>query len=655
MGTPPDDEEDRTVFIQKGAVPLPPPPPSPAPVPPMPPLGGAVPPMPARASQLPVGTVLNGIYRITRFIAKGGMGEVYEAVNIHQPDDRVAIKVMLQHLAEDELIAAMFAKEGATLTRLHHEAIVPYRLAARDPEGRPFIVTEFIPGPSLEQRLGDLRLSDSEFLALAQKLAAGLGTAHTLGAVHRDIAPDNILLVGGNPARPKIIDFGIAKDVREQSGTIVGDGFAGKPGYVAPEQLGEFGRNIGPWTDIYSLALTLRAVAAGKRSDMGGSMADAVRKRMDVPDLSDIPAPFRPAFAAALQPDPAQRPQSMAAFNLMLSGLATNGGVSPIGDDGSTQLVRPSPRKGPGLIDRLSGLIPAGPGQNRLPLLIGGGAAALILMVLVVVATSLGGSDATAPTDAPTAPVVAAAPAAPQIAPGSPEFAALVQRVSSTVPCSWLTLDDGDAGAARFSGAAAVPAEAQAQVGKALEGAGITVPTFDFSRVLSFPQSNCGVIDALREARGGAVKITTTQTTYEVRNESWVEDTGAVSPQPHAKLWLKIVNPLPRVTSLIALSDHSAPQFDGQPFQRVVTRFKGTITADGVTTLTYPWVPSKDPATGKIIPENIGVVVVSSDRALPADLQEFDAGWPDRFRKAAKANGWQVDAVWLRVEDLQPG
>ncbi len=670
MSKPPEDlpeDGDRTVYMPKGAVPpqaspAPSPPPSPTPlsaspdpaalppdyIPPLPepPIPAA--PRPAGSQQIGDGAVLNGIYRITRFIAKGGMGEVYEAVNVHQPDDRVAVKVMLQHLAQDELVAAMFAKEAATLTRLNHEAIVQYRLAARDSEGRPYIVTEFIPGPNLEDLLGKLTLTDEEFLGICQKLAAGLGTAHTLGAIHRDIAPDNILLADGDPARPKIIDFGIAKDAREHSGTIVGDGFAGKLRYVAPEQLGEYGRNIGPWTDMYSLALTLRAVVAGKPSDMGGSMADAVRKRMSVPDLSDIPAPFRPAFEAALQPDPAQRPQSMAAFNVMLtSGAIAAGVASETGTifGGTTKLVPgTSAPSGAGLGGKLTGGID-NKQKSRLPLLIGGGAAALIGVVGLVIVLSLGGSETPEPEAKPE--TQAAAQPAAQLAPGSPEFAGLVTQASASIGCSWLTLADAGAGAVRFSGTAAVPAQAQTQLAQALEGAGAKVPTIDFANVLALPESNCAAIDALRAARGGTVRIVTPQTNYEMRTEAIDRADGPTEPQLHAKVRLQITGTGSDM-ALVFLSNLAEPQIlNGDKAREFVRLYKGT-EAPGSIAVTLPFGNVK-------ASENAGIAVISSDQPLPANITTYDAGWPQRFMEGAKAGRWKTDAVWFRVEDRQPG
>ena len=125
------------------------------------------------------------------------------------------------------------------------------------------------------------------------------------------MSPDNVLLENDDIHQAKIIDFGIAKDLAAGSATIVGDGFAGKLNYVAPEQLGDFGREIGPWTDVYSLGLVMLAVAQGKNVDMSGSLVDAIDKRRRGPDLTAVPASLRPLLEAMLRPDPKERLRSM--------------------------------------------------------------------------------------------------------------------------------------------------------------------------------------------------------------------------------------------------------------------------------------------------------------------------------------------------------
>jgi serine/threonine-protein kinase len=102
--------------------------------------------------RIQVGDVLNHIYRVDRFLARGGMGEVFEGVNVNT-DERVAIKVMLPALAADEKVVSMFRKEAKTMIRLHHEALVGYRVLAQEPQlGVLYIVSEFIDGVNLSTR-----------------------------------------------------------------------------------------------------------------------------------------------------------------------------------------------------------------------------------------------------------------------------------------------------------------------------------------------------------------------------------------------------------------------------------------------------------------------------------------------------------------------
>ncbi|QUL36781.1 serine/threonine-protein kinase [Erythrobacter sp. JK5] len=647
-----------------------PPPPAPAPSPAPPPPAPAG---PRGDQQFTKGDVLNGIYRIERFLARGGMGEVYEARNVHQLSERVAIKVMLPHMAQDELVAAMFAKESEMLTRLHHEAIVPYRMAARDDRGRPYLVTEFIDGPSLEDRLGSIKLTDDEFADLAQKLAAGLGTAHSLGAIHRDIAPDNILLAEGDPARPKIIDFGIAKDATDSGATIVGDGFAGKLKYVAPEQLGEYDRNVGPWSDIYSLALTLRALAAGKPSDMGGSLSDAVRKRQSVPDLSDLSPRFHAAFEMALQPDPANRPQSMAEFNLRLreaSGDAAATGFEPLSAAGDATRFKPDgagsdgegkPTGGAlaGMIGSLKGALPDGIAQNRVALIGGGVAAVLLAVVGIVVVANLGGGDVPPPSDgtaqgAGTGQGQAGAQGA-AIALGSPQFEQLAQRAIDGIECAWLTYDGSSGNTARFVGGAANPAAAQTSLLNALEGAGASSFSIDLSDVVRFTAENCAALDALREVRSPQPLISTPQDVYEAKRQAiTLADGSSLEEQNYARVVIRIDN-LGANEEVAFLGWNTADGIEAlEPtrasLEGLANQMQGNKTERGFV---LPFALTFE-GSGK---QSYGAIVLTGGSALPGDLvgrgTEFDEAWATRFRQSAQANGWKADAVWFSVEDQQ--
>jgi eukaryotic-like serine/threonine-protein kinase len=258
-----------------------------------------------------VGVTLNGIYEVKRFIARGGMGEVYEGSNVNS-DERVAIKVILPELASDPKVQAMFLKEARTLTKLSHPALVQYRVLAQEPElGCLYIAMDYIDGTSLADVLASYGPTLPELTALTRRLADGLRAAHDLGAVHRDLSPDNVLLERGRLERARIIDFGIAKDLDPGSATIIGDGFAGKLGFVAPEQLGDFGREVGPWSDVYSLGLIILSFIKGAPVNMGTTLVDAIEIRRKPIDLSDAPAEMRPLLQAMLVGDPKARLRSM--------------------------------------------------------------------------------------------------------------------------------------------------------------------------------------------------------------------------------------------------------------------------------------------------------------------------------------------------------
>ncbi|MBN9073327.1 MAG: protein kinase [Rhizobiales bacterium] len=274
-----------------------------------------------------VGTQLSGIYELDERLASGGMGEVYRGHNI-QTGDSVAIKIVLPEFANDQTILALFRKEASILNHLSHEAVVRYHVFTIDPGiGRPYLAMEFVKGESLFDVLRRGPMPTGEVCRLCHRLASGLGAVHEAGAIHRDLSPDNIILPDGRVERAKIIDFGIARSETVGGGTLIDGRFAGKYNYVSPEQLGLFGGQVSPQSDIYSLGLVLAAALRGKPIDMSGSQLDVVEKRRRVPDLSDIDGAFRPLLEAMLQPQPADRPESMAE----IARMTRDGGVEAEG------------------------------------------------------------------------------------------------------------------------------------------------------------------------------------------------------------------------------------------------------------------------------------------------------------------------------------
>lgn len=257
------------------------------------------------------GTRLNDLYEIDALIAVGGMGEVFRG-HVIETGDPVAIKTIRPELAEQPQALALFRKEASALHTVHHGAVVRYYVFSVDRRlGLPYLAMEYVTGESLADRLKRGALDFESVEILRRRVAGGLQAAHEAGIVHRDVAPDNVILPDGDPARAKIIDFGIARSPAGQ--TVIGDGFAGKYAYVSPEQLGLQGGAVTPRSDIYSLGLVLAQASRGRPLDMGDSPAEFVARRSRVPDLAGVDARLEPLLETMLQPDPRRRPESMAA------------------------------------------------------------------------------------------------------------------------------------------------------------------------------------------------------------------------------------------------------------------------------------------------------------------------------------------------------
>ena len=262
------------------------------------------------AGQLSVGSILAHTFEIVRFIRAGGMGEVYEARHLVD-GSRLAVKFIRPDLVGDERIRAMFVREAGILRRIRDDAVVSYEGLLQDEQGRSFLAMSYVDGPSLAERGQARPLGTDEAMRLLTRLARGLARVHAEGTFHRDLSPDNILLPDGDLDRAVIIDFGIAKLGEPQAGTLVGGDIAGKASYMSPEQLGVIRNEVDARSDIYSLALTIAAAVRGRSLYAGGSWAEVVEARRQIPNLEGIDEPLRGLLAHMLQPDPADRPQSM--------------------------------------------------------------------------------------------------------------------------------------------------------------------------------------------------------------------------------------------------------------------------------------------------------------------------------------------------------
>jgi tRNA A-37 threonylcarbamoyl transferase component Bud32 len=252
-------------------------------------------------------------YSLRELAGKGGMGVVYQAVDL-RTGKRVAIKVL--H-SRGVIEMARFEQEARVLAELSHPGIVRYSDHGTTPEGCPYIAMEWLEGETLEDRLARGRLDPSEAVSVARLVLLALSAAHGRDIVHRDIKPGNIFLVGGSASDLRVLDFGIARrrfDIKRftRDGSTVGT-----PLYTSPEQARGRG-DVDGRADIFSLGCVLFEALAGEPPFSGDSPLEVMTKVCagETPELSVKNPSLPPALVALvrlmLAPDPARRPQSAA-------------------------------------------------------------------------------------------------------------------------------------------------------------------------------------------------------------------------------------------------------------------------------------------------------------------------------------------------------
>lgn len=232
------------------------------------------------AATATVGSLLAGRYRLVARIGAGGMATIYRARD-ETLDRDVAVKVLHGHLADDASLLERFRTEARHAASLLHPSVVNvFDQGAAD---LPYIVMEYVAGPSLRQVLVDRgRLTPGEALAILEPVCHALARAHTSGLVHRDIKPENVLIAPDGT--PKVADFGIARAVAETGHTQTG-ALIGSVHYLAPELVD--GHEATPASDQYAVGVVLFELLTGRKPLPADSpMAIVVRHARE-----DIPAP----------------------------------------------------------------------------------------------------------------------------------------------------------------------------------------------------------------------------------------------------------------------------------------------------------------------------------------------------------------------------
>lgn len=245
-----------------------------------------------------------GSFRLHRRLGAGGMGVVY--LGSDRRGQRVALKVIRPDLAEDQEFRSRFAREVSAARRIRGGCTA--RLVAADLEAeRPWFATQYVPGPSLHDKVAEEGpLTAAQIAAVGAALSEGLVAVHEAGVVHRDLKPSNILL---SPKGPRIIDFGIAWATGASTLTHVGTA-VGSPGFLAPEQVR--GAAVTPATDVFALGATL-AYAATADSPFGHGSSEVMLYRVvhEEPQLHGVPDALAPLVQACLAKDPEDRPSTL--------------------------------------------------------------------------------------------------------------------------------------------------------------------------------------------------------------------------------------------------------------------------------------------------------------------------------------------------------
>ncbi|KUJ66627.1 protein kinase [Streptomyces albus subsp. albus] len=245
-----------------------------------------------------------GSFRLHRRLGAGGMGVVY--LGSDRRGQRVALKVIRPDLAEDQEFRSRFAREVSAARRIRGGCTA--RLVAADLDAdRPWFATQYVPGPSLHDKVNeDGPLPAAQVAQIGSALAEGLLAVHDAGVVHRDLKPSNILL---SPKGPRIIDFGIAWATGASTLTHVGTA-VGSPGFLAPEQVR--GAAVTPATDVFALGATL-AYACTADSPFGQGSSEVMLYRVvhEEPQLLAVPDALAPLIHACLAKDPEDRPSTL--------------------------------------------------------------------------------------------------------------------------------------------------------------------------------------------------------------------------------------------------------------------------------------------------------------------------------------------------------
>jgi serine/threonine protein kinase len=212
-----------------------------------------------------IGETVGDTFSIVRMIGEGGMARVYEARHVRLPNKRFAVKVLHHMYAQQPMIVARFQREAEAASGIGHPNVVDVYDVGTTPDGRPFLVSEFLEGQDFASLLDEReRLAAPAAVHVVRQVCRALTAAHAHGVVHRDVKPENVFLVGDMEAPVvKVLDFGISKFDSGGGASLTQTGMImGTPGYMPPEQAR--GGKTDHRADIYGVGAMLYRALTGK-------------------------------------------------------------------------------------------------------------------------------------------------------------------------------------------------------------------------------------------------------------------------------------------------------------------------------------------------------------------------------------------------------
>jgi len=277
-----------------------------------------------------IGTVLEGAYRVTRLMGEGGMGAVYEAVQLRL-DKRVAVKLMARELAANHEALARFHREAQITSHLGHPNLVTVIDFGMAESGEPYLVMEYLEGEDLDHRLRRVgRMSVEATVRVVRQVASALNAAHDQGVVHRDLKPGNVFLsqIPGEPDFVKVLDFGISKMKAARTQLTRASVLIGTPNYMSPEQASGMVEEIDHRTDQWALGCIAWEMLLGRgpfvADDAGALFYQIINLNPQplTPRVPGLPADVEPVLRRALSKQPAARFPSMRDFSRAFEAAA---------------------------------------------------------------------------------------------------------------------------------------------------------------------------------------------------------------------------------------------------------------------------------------------------------------------------------------------